>query len=104
MLGSVFSFFQSAVFAELMINCCPIGGRITQHLLISSAKTADWGKLKTDPSMSGGGIEMTPDKINHFGDREIGVLAGGQLPHFRGAEVMRSQTRSTYDENQLWKV
>ena len=37
-------------------------------------------------------------------ETEIGALAGGQLPHFRGAGVARSQTRSTYDENQLWKV
>ena len=58
----------------------------------------------TDPNMSGGVLEMIHDKINHFGDREIGALAGGQLPHFRGAGVVRSQTRSTYDENQLWKV
>ena len=54
--------------------------------------------------MSGGGSEMIHDKINNFGDGEIGALAGGQLAHFRGVEVVRSQTRSTYDENQLWKV
>ena len=47
---------------------------------------------------------MTHDKINTFGDREIAALAGGQLAHFRGAEVARSQTRITYDENQLWRV
>ena len=34
----------------------------------------------------------------------LGALATGQLPHYRGAEVARSQTGSTYDENQLWKV
>ena len=37
---------------------------------------------------------MIHNTVNHFGDREIGALAGGQLPHFRGADVMRSQTRS----------
>ena len=58
---------------------------------------------KTDPYMSGGGLERIHDKINNFGDREIGALAGGQMPHFRGAEVAKSQTRSTYDENKLWK-
>ena len=51
--------------------------------------------------MSGGGIEMIHEKNINFGDREIGTLAGGQMPHYKGAEVVRSQTRSTYDENQL---
>ena len=46
--------------------------------------------------MSGGGLEMIHEKINNFGDGEIGALAGGQLPHSRGAEVARSQTRSTH--------
>ena len=54
--------------------------------------------MKTDPNMSGGGLEMIHYKMYNFGDREIGALAGGQLPHCRGAEVVRSQTRSTYDE------
>ena len=51
--------------------------------------------------MSGGGIEMIHEGKKRFGDREIGALAGGQMPHYKGAEVVRSQTRSTYDENQL---
>ena len=34
----------------------------------------------------------------------MGALASSQMHHFRGAEVARSQSRSTYNENQLWKV
>ena len=33
--------------------------------------------------------------IHEEKDREIGALASGQMPHFRAAEVARSQTRST---------
>ena len=82
MLGSVFRFFQLTVFAELKGNYCPIGGSNALHLPISSAKTAVCEKLKTDPNMSGGGLEMIHEIINSFGDREIGALVGGQLPHF----------------------
>ena len=70
------------------------------HVLVSSAKTAAWKNLKTVPNMSGGGLEMIHEKINNLGDREIGALACRQLPHYKGAEVARSQTRSTYDKNQ----
>ena len=54
-----------------------------------------------DPNMSGSGIEMIHERKKEFGDIEIGTLAGGQMPHYKGSEVVRSQTRSTYDENQL---
>ena len=62
MFGSLFRFFQSTAFAELKSNYCPIGGSNALHLPISSAKTADWEKLKTDPNMSGGGLEMIHEK------------------------------------------
>ena len=71
MLGPVFRFFQSTIFAELKSNYCLIGGSNALHLPISSAKTADWIKIKTGPNMSGGGLEMINEKINNFGDREI---------------------------------
>ena len=45
------------------------------------------GKIKTDPNMSGGGLEMIHEKINNFGEKEICALAGGQIAHFRGSEV-----------------
>ena len=54
--------------------------------------------------MSRGGLEMIHERINNLGDGEIGTLACSQLPHYIGAEVVRSQTRSTYDKNQLQKV
>ena len=57
--------------------------------------------MKTVPNMSGGGLEMIHERINNLGDGEIGALACSQLPHYKGAEVARSQTRSTYDKNQL---
>ena len=71
MLGSVFCLSRSAI----VNNYCPIGGSIGQHLLISSAITADQERQKMNPNMSGGGIEK-------FGDREMGAR---QTPHFRGA-------------------
>ena len=57
--------------------------------------------MKTVPNMSGGGLEMIHERINNLGDGEIGALACSQLPHYKGAEMARSQTRSTYDKNQL---
>ena len=51
--------------------------------------------------MSGGGIEKIHEKYINFGDREMGALAGGQISHYKGAKVVKSQTRSTCDENQL---
>ena len=39
--------------------------------------------------MLGGGREMIHEKINTFGDRDIGTLASGKMPHFRGAGVAK---------------
>ena len=77
---------------------CPLQGNNYSFVL---QQRQPWKNQKTDPNMSGGGIEKIHEKNINFGDREIGALAGGQMPHYKGAELVRSQTRSTYDENQL---